>query len=151
MTYKNLCSCVLVTGVWLAAPVLVSAKGLPYSAESWSAQDSLIVKVQTTEYWETDRPPLGGKGIYSYGSELFNGSELVRESRESERESRDRSTDIQSPSADISPSVNGHTGGVDRPFFGGSPSGGDPAVRDLSGMDGGGFSGGGSAPGYNGR
>lgn len=147
---KYIYPCLLVISVWLAVPGLVSAKGLPYSAENWSAQDSFILKVQTTEYWETDRPPLGGKGIYSYGSELFREPELFRESRESERESRDRSTDIQSPSADIPPSVHGHTGGV-----GGSPSGGDPMVHDLSRMDGGGFSSPGNAegsvPGYNGR
>jgi len=141
MTYKNLCSYLLVTSVWLVGPVLVSAKGLPYSAESGSAQNSFILKVQT-ERWELDRPPLGGKGVYSYDSELFSGT---WGGKSGERESRESSgvTDTQSfssPSADIPPSVSGHTGGVGRPFFGGSPSGGDPAVKDLSGMGGGGFS-----------
>jgi|GEM_PF-5872476 len=159
MTYKNRCLCLLVASVWLAVPVLVSAKGLPYSAESRSAQNSFIILKVQTERWELDRPPLGGKGIYSYGSdELFSGTWGGKIT--GERESRDSSsvTDTQSfssPSPDISPSVNGYTGGVDRPFFGGSPSGGDPAVQGLSRMDGGGFSssgsGGGSVPGYHGR
>lgn len=104
--------------------------------------------------WETERPPLGGKGIYSYGSELFKESELFRESRDNEKGSQS-SSDSLSPSADLPPSVHGHTGGVDRPFSGGSPSAGDPAVQDLSRMDGGGFSSPGSSwgsvPGYHGR
>ncbi|OQW32297.1 MAG: hypothetical protein A4E19_19925 [Nitrospira sp. SG-bin1] len=155
MTYKNLCSCVLATGIWLAVPVFVSAKGLPYSAESRNAQDSFILNVQTTERWETDRPDLGGKGIYSYGSELFSGTWGGKLTGERESQESSGVMDTQSfgsPSVDMSPSVNGHTEGVDRPFFGGGPSGGDPAVQGLSGMDGGGFSsGGGSVPGYHGR
>jgi hypothetical protein len=140
MKYKKTIYTLVLMGVSLTMPVLASANGVQYSEENRNEPSSFILKVQT-ERWELDRPPIGGKGVYSYDSELAEGT---WGGKSGERESRDSSSvmDTQSsssPSADFPPSVGGHTGGVDRPFFGGSPSGGDPAVKDLSGMDGGGF------------
>ena len=134
----------------VAMPTFASANGLQYSGGRWNEQSSLVLKVQE---WEKER---GGSWIPSYGSELFREPELLRESRETEMRSKsDSHGPSLGPSVDMPGSVDGHTGGVDRPFFGGRPSGGDPSVEDLSRMDGGGFSSPGSSwgsvPGYHGR
>jgi hypothetical protein len=100
--------------------------------------------------WETERSSLGGKGIYSYGSELFKESELFRESRDKASDTS-HSDDIVGPSVNIPPSVDGASRALDR-----GRSSADPMVQDLSRMDGGGFSSPdssswGSVPGYHGR
>ncbi|MCS6304148.1 MAG: hypothetical protein H8K07_10840 [Nitrospira sp.] len=69
MKYKKTIYTLVLMGVSLTMPVLASANGLQYSEENRSAPSSFILKVQT-ERWELDRPPLGGKGVYSYDSEL---------------------------------------------------------------------------------
>jgi hypothetical protein len=151
MKYRYIVLYSLWISIWLAVPALVSAKGLPHSAKSWNAEDSFILKVQSTERWETDRPDLGGKGIYSYGSELSREPKLFRESREQSSEGDKDTRSYSEPlgsSFDIPDSVNGRSrsGG---PWWDGRSSA-DPMVEDLSRMDSG-LSGPGSPAGSLGR
>ncbi|UVT14601.1 MAG: hypothetical protein H8K04_12155 [Nitrospira sp.] len=105
MKTNNLSLCLLLTGVWLAAPVVVSAEDL------------------------------GGKGIFSYGSEMSKGSSW---DKSGEREPHMGSySDALGPSFDIPSSLKGDPATSD-PWFG-RRSSGDPSVKDLSRMDGGGF------------
>jgi hypothetical protein len=148
MNYSFALSTLVLMGVSFTMPDLAPANGLQYSEGDRSAPGSFILKVQSTERWETDRPDLGGKGIYSYGSELFNEPKLFRESQDksSDKEMRSYSESL-SPSFDVPASVNGGSRGGSDPLPGLRPQGGDPSVRDLSGMDGGGFAPPGAYPG----
>ncbi|CUS33749.1 exported hypothetical protein [Candidatus Nitrospira nitrificans] len=122
-TYFN--TCLLWTGVWLAAPVFASAAGLPHTGEGWSIGSPLIHKVQSTYYGSTGtlRDRLAGPGF-----DEPNPSEKNKEVREEKSQDDHGLT----PSPDIFPSVHGHTG-RDRSSLS------DPSVRGLSEMDRGGF------------
>lgn len=128
-------------GVGLIMPLLVSANGLRYSEESRSIHSSSILKVQE---WKEER------GGISYGSEMFRDSR--DRSSDSEKDTRSYSEPL-GPSFDIPKSVDGHSRAVD-PWWE-RRSSADPMVEDLSRKDGGGFSSpgdaGGSVPGYHGR
>jgi len=124
MKNKNLILCMLLIGVWLGAPVLVSAKGLPYSVKSSGAQNSFIHKVQK----------IGGEDfaskshISSYEGEAFKGSagdkekssDTDRSYSESLGSSFDKLSDFKGESST-------------------PQSLGDPSVKGLSEMDRGGF------------
>lgn len=124
MKNKNPIMCMLLLGVWLGAPGLVLAKGLPYSAESSGAQNSFIHKVQK----------IGGEDfaskshISSYDGEAFKGSAGDKE--KSSDTDRSYSESLGS-SFDKLSSVKGESS---------TPQSlGDPSVKDLSEMDAGGF------------
>jgi len=131
MKYKKIIYTLVLMGVSLTMPVLASANRLPYSEENRSAPSSFILKVQT-ERWELDRPDLGGKGVFSYDSELSREPKLFRKSTDKSSDTEKSYSDSLGPSFDMSKSIDGH-------FQRQGPSSGDPSVRDLSGM-GGGFS-----------
>ncbi len=143
MKYKKTIYSLVLMGVSLTMPVLASANGLQYSEENRNAPSSFILKVQ-------QRPDhLGSKGVYSIDSELFRDRGMFRESPDRSSDTDMRSySDSLGPSFDVPNSVQGHTGGIDRPFFfGGNQLEGDPSVQSLSSPG----NGGGSVPGYNGR
>ncbi|UVT19009.1 MAG: hypothetical protein H8K03_14485 [Nitrospira sp.] len=127
MKNKNLTICLLLTSVWLAAPVLVSAKGLPYSAESLGAHNSFIHKVQKIEDFSAK------SHVSSYDGEAFKGSSGDKSSGTGMRSY----SDSLGPSFDIHPGAKGDTSSSG-PWWD-RRSSGDPSVKDLSGMDGGGF------------
>jgi hypothetical protein len=143
MKYKQTIYTLVLMGVSLTMPALVPANGLQYSEGNRNASSSFILKVQSTERWETDRPDLGGKGIYSYGSELFNEPKLFRESQDKSSETGIKSdSGSPAPSVDIPDSVDGHSRRAN-PWWD-RRSSADPMVEDLSRMDSG-FSGPGSS------
>jgi len=116
--------CMLLIGVWLCVPVLVSAKGLPYSVKSSGAQNSFIHKVQK----------IGGEDfaskshISSYEGEVFKGSAGDKE--KSSDTDRSYSESLGS-SLDKPSSFKGESS---------TPQSlGDPSVKGLSEMDAGGF------------
>jgi hypothetical protein len=125
MKYKKTIYTLVLMGVSLTMPVLASANGVQYSEENRNEPSSFILKVQ-------QRPDLGGKGIFSYDSELSREPKLFRESPDKSSDTEKSYSDSLGPSFDMPKSIDGH---VQRQ----GPSSGDPSVRDLSGM-GGGFS-----------
>lgn len=129
MKYKKTIYTLVLMGVSLTMSVLASAKGLQYSEENQNALSSFILKVQ-------ERPDIGGKGIYSYDSELAREPKLFRESRSSDTDTKSYS-DFLGPSFDTPHSVDGHSQ-RQGPWWDGRSSG-DPSVKGLSSMDGGGF------------
>lgn len=122
MKHKYFNTYLLLMGVWFAAPVFVSAKGLPYSGAGWMIGNPFIHKVQTTYY---------GVGPDRKAGPGFHEPSTYEKNREVREEKHQDDLEL-TPSPDISPSVDGHPGRDRR-------SSSDPSVRDLSDMDRGGF------------
>jgi hypothetical protein len=129
MKNKNPIICMLLIGVWLSVPIVVSAKGLLYSAESLGAQNPFIHKVQQIEDFAAK------SHISSYDGEAFKGSSGDKE-KSSGTDMRSYS-DSLGPSFDIPSSLKGESS-TPNPWWG-RQSLGDPSVKGLSDMDGGGF------------
>jgi len=127
MNSKALALCLLLSSVWVAAPVLLAAKGLPYAAESSGAQNSFIHKVQKVEDFASK------SHVSSYDGEAFKGSSGDKSS----------GTGMRSYSDSLGSSFDAHTGAKGDSSSSGPwwdrRASGDPSVKDLSGMDGGGF------------
>lgn len=116
--------CLLLTGVCFASPDLVSAKGLPYTAESADTQHSFIHKVQK----------IGGEDfaskshVSSYEGDAFKGSSGDKEKSDTDRsysESLGSSFDkLSKGESSLSDPSRGRA------------SFGDPSAKDLSDMGG---------------
>lgn len=130
---KHIYACLL-SVAWLAVPHLASAAWIDRHAvdREWFEGNVLIHKVVD------DLGAFPRSGLSTPGAPIGSGlpdALINRDGRsENDRQDSNFSGPDMAPSIDVPDSVQGYTGGVDRPFFGRRPEG-DPTVRDLSGMD----------------